>query len=56
VDRQPAEPGLAQIWNRKEMIVVDDDSRDRMLAIPKQFESSTSGVFTQKNRPLTKHA
>jgi glycosyltransferase involved in cell wall biosynthesis len=40
----------AQTWEPKEIIVVDDGSTDRTLAIAKQFESSQLRVFTHKNQ------
>jgi glycosyltransferase involved in cell wall biosynthesis len=53
-----AEPWLAgclrcatgQTWPNKEIIVVDDGSKDGTLAIARQFESDTLKVFTQKNQ------
>jgi glycosyltransferase involved in cell wall biosynthesis len=41
---------IAQTWDRKEIIVVDDGSRDQTLAIARQFESECVKVFTQKNQ------
>ena len=41
---------VSQIWPRKEIIVVDDGSKDQTLAIAKQFESSFLKVCTQKNQ------
>jgi O-antigen/teichoic acid export membrane protein/glycosyltransferase involved in cell wall biosynthesis len=41
---------LAQTWEPKEIIVVDDGSSDRTLAIAKQFESDKVRVVTQKNQ------
>jgi glycosyltransferase involved in cell wall biosynthesis len=40
----------AQIWPRKEIIVVDDGSRDRTLSIARQFASKDVSVVTQKNQ------
>jgi GT2 family glycosyltransferase/peptidoglycan/xylan/chitin deacetylase (PgdA/CDA1 family) len=40
---------IGQTWERKEIVVVDDGSTDRTLAIARQFESSTVRVVTQKN-------
>ena len=41
---------VSQTWPRKEIIVVDDGSKDQTLAIAKQFESSFLKVCTQKNQ------
>jgi glycosyltransferase involved in cell wall biosynthesis len=41
---------VAQTWDRKEIIVVDDGSTDRTLEIARQFESDCVRVFTQKNQ------
>ena len=41
---------IAQTWDRKEIIVVDDGSRDRTLAIARQFESDIVRVVTQQNQ------
>jgi glycosyltransferase involved in cell wall biosynthesis len=40
---------LAQTWDRKEIIVVDDGSIDRTLKIAQRFESESVRVVTQKN-------
>jgi len=41
---------LAQTWERKEIIVVDDGSTDKTLQTARQFESHTVRVFPQKNQ------
>jgi len=41
---------IAQSWDRKEIIVVDDGSTDRTLAIARQFESDRFRVVTQENK------
>ena len=41
---------IAQTWERKEIIVVDDGSTDQTLAIARQFESDSVQVFEQKNQ------
>jgi glycosyltransferase involved in cell wall biosynthesis len=41
---------IAQTWERKEIIVVDDGSKDQTLAIARKFESEQLKVVTQKNR------
>jgi glycosyltransferase involved in cell wall biosynthesis len=41
---------IAQTWERKEIIVVDDGSTDQTLAIAQQFESDLFRVVTQKNQ------
>jgi glycosyltransferase involved in cell wall biosynthesis len=41
---------IAQTWERKEIIVVDDGSKDRTLAVAKRFESEQLKVVTQKNQ------
>jgi glycosyltransferase involved in cell wall biosynthesis len=41
---------MAQIWQRKEIIVVDDGSTDQTLAIAREFESDNVRVFEQKNQ------
>jgi glycosyltransferase involved in cell wall biosynthesis len=41
---------IAQTWQEKEIIVVDDGSADQTLAIARQFESDRLTVVTQKNQ------
>jgi Glycosyl transferase family 2/Polysaccharide deacetylase len=40
---------IAQTWERKEIVVLDDGSTDRTLAIARRFESDSVRVVTQKN-------
>ncbi|MGO9828421.1 MAG: glycosyltransferase [Terriglobales bacterium] len=40
---------LAQTWQRKEIIIVDDGSTDHTLAIAQQFESDSVKVASQEN-------
>jgi glycosyltransferase involved in cell wall biosynthesis len=41
---------VAQTWGRKEIIIVDDGSKDQTLAIARGFESESIRVVTQKNQ------
>jgi glycosyltransferase involved in cell wall biosynthesis len=41
---------VAQTWEPKEIIIVDDGSTDHTLAIARQFESDKVRVVTQKNQ------
>lgn len=41
---------VAQTWDRKEIIVVDDGSKDQTLAVARQFESDAVRVVTQNNQ------
>ncbi len=41
---------LAQTWDNKEIVVVDDGSKDGTLALAKTFESNIVRVFTKQNQ------
>ena len=41
---------IAQTWERKEIIVVDDGSTDQTLAVARKFESDQVRVYTHKNQ------
>src|ERR1700722_18018315 len=41
---------IAQTWTHKEIIVVDDGSKDQTAAIARQFEADGVRVVTQKNQ------
>jgi len=41
---------VAQTWPQKEIIVVDDGSKDQTLEAARRFESSVVKVFTQENQ------
>jgi glycosyltransferase involved in cell wall biosynthesis len=41
---------MAQTWERKEIIVVDDGSSDQTLAVARQFESNSVRVVSQENQ------
>ena len=41
---------VAQTWECKEIIVVDDGSQDQTLSVARSFESEMVKVFTQKNQ------
>jgi glycosyltransferase involved in cell wall biosynthesis len=41
---------LAQTWERKEIIIVDDGSKDETVAVARQFESAGVKVVTQPNQ------
>ncbi|MGA8088015.1 MAG: glycosyltransferase family A protein [Terracidiphilus sp.] len=41
---------LAQTWDRKEIIVVDDGSNDQTLSVARSFESGILRVFTQAHQ------
>src|SRR5580693_7854433 len=41
---------IGQTWEPKEIIVVDDGSKDQTLAIARQFESKQVRVVSQENQ------
>ncbi len=41
---------LAQTWSRKEIIIVDDGSKDDTVAVARQFEKDGVKVVTQENQ------
>ena len=41
---------LNQTWNRKEIIIVDDGSKDNTLQIARKYESNAVKVLNQENR------
>lgn len=41
---------LRQTWNRMEIIIVDDGSRDKTLAVARQFASQEVSIVTQENQ------
>jgi glycosyltransferase involved in cell wall biosynthesis len=41
---------IAQTWGRKEIIIVNDGSKDQTLAVAQRFESNSLKVFTQENQ------
>jgi glycosyltransferase involved in cell wall biosynthesis len=41
---------IAQTWDHKEIVVLDDGSTDQTLAVARQFESEQLRVETQKNQ------
>jgi glycosyltransferase involved in cell wall biosynthesis len=41
---------IAQTWSRKEIIVVDDGSKDQTLTVARQFESQGVRVVAEKNQ------
>jgi glycosyltransferase involved in cell wall biosynthesis len=47
---QTLQSAVAQTWDHKEIIVVDDGSSDRTLAIARQFASKEVAVVSQQNQ------
>ena len=47
--KQAIDSALAQTWPNKEIIIVDDGSRDNSLQIGKRYESGNVKVISQKN-------
>src|SRR5579863_1190109 len=41
---------LAQTWENKEIVIVDDGSKDGTLALARSFESDIVKVYTHKNQ------
>jgi glycosyltransferase involved in cell wall biosynthesis len=41
---------LAQTWQRKELIIIDDGSKDRTLEVIRRFESAQVKVVAQENQ------
>ena len=48
--RETLRSAIAQTWERKEIIIVDDGSKDDTLSIAKEFEGDGVQVFTQQNQ------
>ena len=48
--RDTLRSAIAQTWDPKEIIVVDDGSTDRTLTIARGFESPTLQVVTERNQ------
>jgi glycosyltransferase involved in cell wall biosynthesis len=44
------ESAVAQTWPKKEIIIVDDGSKDQTLAIARRYESGNVKVFSQQNQ------
>lgn len=44
------ESALSQTWSRKEIIIIDDGSRDATFEIARSYESATTQVLSQENR------
>jgi len=48
--KETIESALAQTWQRKEVIIVDDGSSDNTLDVIKKFESKIVKIISQENR------
>jgi glycosyltransferase involved in cell wall biosynthesis len=48
--RETVKSALGQTWTHKEVIIVDDGSKDDTLQIAREFESTTVKVVTQANK------
>jgi glycosyltransferase involved in cell wall biosynthesis len=48
--RSTMESALAQSWPRKEIVIVDDGSRDQTLAVARQYASESVCIITQTNQ------
>jgi glycosyltransferase involved in cell wall biosynthesis len=48
--KETIESALNQTWPRKEIIIVDDGSRDRTFEIARKYESNSVKVLSQENK------